>query len=187
MVASAEEGYPLSTPQPGWAEQEPDDWLRASETALARARRGVAAPRVLRPDARARLPRRAGTRAASGDPLERPAHGRRVRGDRGARRARAPDRADRESRADGLHRAEAAVAAPPRASGLRAHPPRRAAEGLRPPAPDRRVGDRRRGRLGHAALRRRRTTLERRGPVRARAPARMAAAGQRVDRDRRCG
>jgi xylulokinase len=36
VVASAEEGYPLSTPQPGWSEQDPDDWLRASETALAR-------------------------------------------------------------------------------------------------------------------------------------------------------
>jgi xylulokinase len=36
VVASAEEGYPLSTPQPGWSEQDPDDWVRASETALAR-------------------------------------------------------------------------------------------------------------------------------------------------------
>jgi xylulokinase len=35
VVASAEEAYPLSTPQPGWSEQEPDDWLRASEKALA--------------------------------------------------------------------------------------------------------------------------------------------------------
>jgi xylulokinase len=36
VLASVEEGYPLSTPQPGWAEQDPDDWLRASEVALAR-------------------------------------------------------------------------------------------------------------------------------------------------------
>ena len=36
VVASAEEGYPLSTPRPGWSEQDPDDWLRAAETALAR-------------------------------------------------------------------------------------------------------------------------------------------------------
>ena len=36
VVATAEEGYPLSTPQPGWSEQDPDDWLRASEQALAR-------------------------------------------------------------------------------------------------------------------------------------------------------
>jgi xylulokinase len=35
VVASAEEAYPLSTPQPGWSEQDPEDWLRASEKALA--------------------------------------------------------------------------------------------------------------------------------------------------------
>ncbi len=35
VVARAEESYPLSTPQPGWAEQDPDDWVRASEAALA--------------------------------------------------------------------------------------------------------------------------------------------------------
>ena len=44
VLASAEEGYPLSTPQPGWAEQEPDDWLRASEAALVRL--GVESPRL---------------------------------------------------------------------------------------------------------------------------------------------
>ena len=35
VIARAEEAYPLSTPQPGWSEQEPDDWVRASEDALA--------------------------------------------------------------------------------------------------------------------------------------------------------
>jgi xylulokinase len=35
VVASAEEGYPLMTPHPGWSEQDPDDWVRASEKALA--------------------------------------------------------------------------------------------------------------------------------------------------------
>jgi xylulokinase len=34
VVARAEEGYPLSTPRSGWAEQDPDDWWRASEAAL---------------------------------------------------------------------------------------------------------------------------------------------------------
>jgi xylulokinase len=38
VVGSAEEGYPLSTPQPGWSEQDPEDWRRAAETALARLR-----------------------------------------------------------------------------------------------------------------------------------------------------
>ena len=28
-------GYPLSTPQPGWAEQDPEDWWRASQEVLA--------------------------------------------------------------------------------------------------------------------------------------------------------
>src|SRR6187455_3182688 len=35
VLARAEVGYPLSTPQPGWAEQDPADWWRASEQALA--------------------------------------------------------------------------------------------------------------------------------------------------------
>lgn len=44
VVSSAEERYPLSTPHPGWSEQDPEDWWRASEKALARL--GVDAPRV---------------------------------------------------------------------------------------------------------------------------------------------
>ena len=36
VTASAEESYPLSTPRPGWSEQDPEDWARASERALAR-------------------------------------------------------------------------------------------------------------------------------------------------------
>jgi xylulokinase len=36
VVASAEEEYPLSTPEPGWAEQEPETWWRAAESALTR-------------------------------------------------------------------------------------------------------------------------------------------------------
>jgi xylulokinase len=35
VLARAEEEYPLSTPAPGWAEQDPGDWWRASEAALA--------------------------------------------------------------------------------------------------------------------------------------------------------
>src|SRR6266540_7072969 len=34
VVATAEEPYELSTPRPGWAEQNPEDWWRASERAL---------------------------------------------------------------------------------------------------------------------------------------------------------
>jgi xylulokinase len=35
VLAQVEEAYPLSTPQPGWAEQDPEDWWRAAESALA--------------------------------------------------------------------------------------------------------------------------------------------------------
>src|SRR5262245_7333839 len=35
VVARAENGYPLATPRPGWAEQDPDDWWRAADAALA--------------------------------------------------------------------------------------------------------------------------------------------------------
>ena len=35
VVGSCEETYPLSTPKPGWAEQDPEDWWRAAEAALA--------------------------------------------------------------------------------------------------------------------------------------------------------
>ena len=36
VVGSAEEGYGLSTPQPGWSEQDPEDWWQASQAALSR-------------------------------------------------------------------------------------------------------------------------------------------------------
>ena len=35
VLARAEREYPLSTPRPGWAEQDPEDWWRAAEAALA--------------------------------------------------------------------------------------------------------------------------------------------------------
>jgi xylulokinase len=36
VLAVAEEPYPLSTPQPGWSEQDPEDWWRATQALLAR-------------------------------------------------------------------------------------------------------------------------------------------------------
>jgi xylulokinase len=36
MLAAASEEYALSTPHPGWAEQDPEDWWRAAQTCLAR-------------------------------------------------------------------------------------------------------------------------------------------------------
>jgi xylulokinase len=35
VLAEAETSYPLSTPRPGWAEQDPDDWRSGAEQALA--------------------------------------------------------------------------------------------------------------------------------------------------------
>jgi xylulokinase len=35
VLARAERSYPLATPQPGWAEQDPEDWWRAAEACLA--------------------------------------------------------------------------------------------------------------------------------------------------------
>ncbi|MGH2950272.1 MAG: FGGY family carbohydrate kinase, partial [Solirubrobacteraceae bacterium] len=35
VVGRCEVEYPLSTPRPGWAEQDPEDWWRATERALA--------------------------------------------------------------------------------------------------------------------------------------------------------
>ncbi len=36
LLASASEEYALSTPRPGWAEQDPEDWWRATQSCLAR-------------------------------------------------------------------------------------------------------------------------------------------------------
>jgi xylulokinase len=41
VVARADHSYPLSTPHPGWSEQDPQDWWRAAEAALAEVSAGV--------------------------------------------------------------------------------------------------------------------------------------------------
>ncbi len=107
--------------------------------------------------------------------------------DRGADRARAPDRADRQPGSCRVHGAEAALAAPARARDLGPDPAGAAPEGLRPPSPDGGAGDRRRGRLRDAAPRRGCSALVGGGLRGARDPAGLAAAGPRVDRDRRRG
>ena len=40
VLGIAEEGYGLSVPRPGWAEQDPEDWWRAAQAALARVPEG---------------------------------------------------------------------------------------------------------------------------------------------------
>jgi xylulokinase len=44
VLATEEAGYPLSTPRPGWSEQDPEDWWRATETVLANLRTAVGDP-----------------------------------------------------------------------------------------------------------------------------------------------
>jgi xylulokinase len=38
VLARSDSGYPLSTPRPGWAEQDPEDWWHATEAVLSRLR-----------------------------------------------------------------------------------------------------------------------------------------------------
>jgi xylulokinase len=45
VLATAEAGYPLSTPRPGWAEQDPADWWVATERVLADLRAAAGPPR----------------------------------------------------------------------------------------------------------------------------------------------
>ena len=33
VLGRSERAYPLSHPQPGWSEQDPEDWVRATEAA----------------------------------------------------------------------------------------------------------------------------------------------------------
>ena len=40
VLATAAADYPLSRPQPGWSEQEPEDWWRATQDCLARLPKG---------------------------------------------------------------------------------------------------------------------------------------------------
>ena len=82
LLATASEEYELSTPRPGWAEQDPEDWWRAAQACLARLPHGEIGCSgqmhglvVLGED---------DARPAARDPLERPANGCRVRRDRGS-------------------------------------------------------------------------------------------------------
>ncbi len=44
VVASAQAGYELSTPRPGWAEQDPEDWWRATVSVLDQLRAAAGSP-----------------------------------------------------------------------------------------------------------------------------------------------
>ena len=182
VVASAEERYGLSSPQPGWSEQDPEDWWRASEAALAPARRRAAAGSASRG-------RCTGSSASTSEARSS------VRRSSGTTSARRPSAIEIEERVGlerlialtgnralhRLHRTEAPVAAPARARRLRAHPPRRAPEGLRPSPAHGRVGDRRRRRFRDAPLRRRPIGA---GPTRCWTRSRSLSSGSRPSASR---
>jgi xylulokinase len=44
VIATEEAPYPLSTPKPGWSEQDPEDWWRATESVLERLQDQAGAP-----------------------------------------------------------------------------------------------------------------------------------------------
>ena len=98
-------GLRLSTPQPGWAEQDPELWWRATQAALAElAAEDVAGIGLSGQMHGLVAPRRRGARPPAGDPLERPAHGAGVRPrSRSELGLDAPRRADREPRPRRLH------------------------------------------------------------------------------------
>ncbi|MGD0198013.1 MAG: xylulokinase [Solirubrobacteraceae bacterium] len=47
VIARAEAGYPLATPRPGWAEQDPADWCAATEAVLQSLRTSAGAPAAI--------------------------------------------------------------------------------------------------------------------------------------------
>ena len=122
-----------------------------------RLRRGVRPRRRGRrpvgPDAQLRAARRLGHCAEAGDSLERrPHHGPVPLHYRDARQDR-PAQARGQSGARGLHRAQAPLGARRGAPPVRPDPDGAAAQGLRPPADDRREGHRAVGRRRHPAVR----------------------------------
>ena len=170
VLATAMAEHPISSPKPGWSEQNPEDWWQATvhrHQGRAAERRSSSRPTsaaigLSGPDARQRLSRRRPQGPAARAALERPAHRRAVCRDRiQGRRARGADRAGRQPRPHRLHRAQDPLGPPARAEGLRqdeAHP---AAQGLHPLSHDRRIRHRSQRRQRHAAAGRRQPHLVR--------------------------
>ena len=165
LLAEASAGYEILTPAPGLDRAAARGLVggqpRGARQGRGERRRRDRRPRADRPDARLGVPglRRRG--AAPGAAVERPAHEPPVRGDHRARRGRGAGDRRRQPGADRLPGAEDPVAARARARALRARGDGAAAEGLRAADADRREGDRRLRRVGHAAARRRATAAGR--------------------------
>ena len=185
ILARAERDYPLSTPQPGWAEQDPHDWARAAEDALE--------DLAVEPASIGWSGQMHGLVVLdeAGDVI-RPAilwNDQRT----AAECAEIEERIGLERLIQLTGNRALTGFTAPKLLWLRRHEPEAFAriahvllpEGLRPLPAHGRACDRRRRRVRHAPLRRRQPALERRGAGRARASARVAAARLRVDRDRR--
>ncbi len=91
ILGQAMATYPCYHPKPLWSEQDPDDWWQATvKTVRAVVKKAKLKPadvrgdRPLRPDARLGVPRQEEPRRPPGPVVERPAHRRRMRGNREA-------------------------------------------------------------------------------------------------------
>ena len=181
VLAVAERGYPLSTPRPGWSEQDPEDWWRGAAEVLDELDAAGAAGIGLSGQMHGLV-----ALDESRRPL-RPA----ILWNDGRTQAQCEEIEERIGfeRLVQLtgNRALAGFTAP-KLLWLREHEPEvygRIAHVLLPKdyvrlQADRRARDRRRRRVGHAAVRRRRARLERRGARGARRRPGVAAAGLRV-------
>ena len=186
VLAVAERGYPLSTPRPGWSEQDPEDWWRGAAEVLdeldASGAAGIGlsgqmhglvaldeAARPLRP---AILWNDGRTQAQCDEIEERIGFERLVEltGNRALAGFTAPKLLWLAEHEPEVYGRIAHILLPKDYVRLQAH---------------RRARHRRRRRLGHAALRRRRARLERRGRPGARRRPGVAAEGLRVARRHR--
>ena len=163
VVAVASRDYPMINLRPGWAEQKPDAWWRATGEAIS--------------DLTSQLPEQGQEVVGIGmcgqmhglTPLDadgnvirpailwndqRAAAGVRV-DHRAGRRTRRAAAHDPQPHAARLHRRQDRLAAQPRARPLRGDGPAAEPQGLHPHADDRRVRDRRLRRVGHWPVRRR--------------------------------
>ena len=191
VLASAVTPLQLSTPRPGWAEQDPEAWWQATVAAIktviaARARRERRGYWYFRTDALVRISRRERQGHSPRAAVVRWADDGRVQGDhRTRRRRRSFARARVQSGARGIYASQSVVASPARAAGVRAPGNRTAGERLRALSPHRRAGQRTVGRIGDADVRHRAPPLEHGDSRRSRAAALDRSATRRFVRSSR--
>ena len=119
-VASDTQEYPLSTPRPLWAEQDPADWWDAAVQATRNVleKSGVRAEEIAGVGLSGQMHGsvfldKDNTRPAARPALVRPAHPGRVRLDHGPGRAREPRQVHQQPGPDGVHGPQDRLAAEP--------------------------------------------------------------------------